>query len=409
MTRERDTVESRRAEVLHVALLTGAHDATYAHGLTRTLVGRGIRVDFIGSDLLDAPFLHKSPLIAFRNLRGNQSEDAPFVEKARRLTLYYFRLVRYAVVSEASIFHILWNNKIEWLDRTVLMLLYRLCGRRVVLTAHNINAAARDGRDTTFKRWTLRYQYRKANHVFVHTRKMREELEQSFDVPPQRISVIPFGINDEAPRSGMTRTDARKSLGIENSDQVGLIFGQIANYKGIEYAVDALPILCERCPNFRLVIAGKVKCEHELYWADIQRMLLQSPYAGRVLLKLGYIPDCDIEMFFSAADVLAMPYVRIYQSGLPFLAYSFGLPVVCTDAGSLSEVVVEGVTGYVCGAADAGAFASAMERFFASPLGNGDPGTRSQIREFAMQRYSWERVADITSQAYGTVRELRES
>jgi glycosyltransferase involved in cell wall biosynthesis len=173
--------------------------------------------------------------------------------------------------------------------------------------------------------------------------------------------------------------------------------------------VHALPILCERYPDYRLVIAGKVKRGHEAYWANIQRAITQSGFSDRVLLRIGHVPDRDIEMFFSAADLLAMPYVRIYQSGLPFLAYSFGLPVVCTDAGSLSEDVLEGVTGCVCRAADAPAFVSAMERFFASSLANCDADTRKNIREFAMQRYSWERVAEITCEAYDAVCGFQES
>ena len=124
------------------------------HGLCSS--GQGISVDFIGSDKLDAPELHRSPLIAFLNLRGDQNEDAPLLRKVVRILTYYARLASYVPRSQAQIFHLLWNNKFEHFDRTALMLYYRLFGKRVVFTAHNVNARKRDGCDSWLNRFTLR-------------------------------------------------------------------------------------------------------------------------------------------------------------------------------------------------------------------------------------------------------------
>jgi hypothetical protein len=65
-----------------------------------------------------------------------------------------------------------WNNKFEYVDRTLLMLYYMLLGKRIVLTAHNVNARRRDSEDTRLDRLTLEAQYRSAAHIFVHTEKM---------------------------------------------------------------------------------------------------------------------------------------------------------------------------------------------------------------------------------------------
>ena len=58
---------------------------------------------------------------------------------------------------------------------------------------------------------------------------------------------------------------------------------------------------------------------------------------GRVLLRADYIPDDETEIYFKAADVLVLPYRQIYQSGVLFLGYSFGLPVLAADVGSLKD------------------------------------------------------------------------
>ena len=133
---------------MRVALLTGGDDRPYALGMAAALAAEGIAVDFIGSDKLDAPQLHDSLLITFLNLRGDQSEDAPLEKKIVRILFYYLRLAKYAFRSRPRIFHILWNNKFEWFDRTVLMLYYRLMGSNLVMTVHNVNAAKRDPKKT---------------------------------------------------------------------------------------------------------------------------------------------------------------------------------------------------------------------------------------------------------------------
>src|SRR4051812_9828605 len=113
-----------------VTLLTGGHDRSYALGLTESLVARGIAVDYIGSDAVDAPELHRSCLINFINLRGDQTTTAPFYQKVLRIVRFYFRLVRYSVTARPRIFHSLWNNKFQFVDTVILMLLYRALGKR---------------------------------------------------------------------------------------------------------------------------------------------------------------------------------------------------------------------------------------------------------------------------------------
>src|ERR1700693_4352964 len=78
-----------RESGVRVALLTGGDDRPYALGMASALAEQGIAVDFIGSDKLDAPQLHESPLITFLNLRGDQREDAPLRTKALRILAYY--------------------------------------------------------------------------------------------------------------------------------------------------------------------------------------------------------------------------------------------------------------------------------------------------------------------------------
>ena len=83
-------------------------------------------------------------------------------------------------------FHLLWNNKLEYFDRTLLLAFYKLLGKRLVFTVHNVNVRQRDGNDSVLNRLTLRCQYRLVDHLFVHTQRMSDELQAEFGVPPSK-------------------------------------------------------------------------------------------------------------------------------------------------------------------------------------------------------------------------------
>jgi glycosyltransferase involved in cell wall biosynthesis len=395
-------VPEGRLDLSEVALLTGGGDRPYALGLATSLVEAGIRLDFIGSDFLDCTELRQQPLVRFLNLRGDNSPGAPLWQKVNRVGHYYVRLLRYAATAEPKVFHILWNNKIELFDRTLLMLYYRLLGKRIVYTVHNVNAAQRDGQDSALNRLTLRVQYHLVHHLFVHTERMKQQMEAEFSVPSDKISVIPFGINNTVPVTALTRADARERLGIGSADKCVLFFGNIAPYKGLEYLVEAMELVLSRVSDCRLVIAGRPKGS-EAYWEAIDKRIDSSPLSERVIKRIEYVPDEDTEIFFKAADVLVLPYTLVFQSGVLFLGYSFGLPVIASDIASLKDDIIEEVTGYACPPADPRALAAMIERYFASDLYRELDRRRGEIQRSAAERNSWTKVASITTRAYRSV------
>jgi glycosyltransferase involved in cell wall biosynthesis len=123
-------------------------------------------------------------------------------------------------------------------------------------------------------------------------------------------------------------------------------------------------------------------------------------------LKADYIPDEETEVYFKAADVLILPYKEIYQSGVLFLAHSFGLPVIASDVGSLKDDIVEGKTGFLFHPEDSSDLARALDRYFASGLYANLGARRRDIQEFAAERHSWDTVAQITMSTYGDLLQI---
>jgi glycosyltransferase involved in cell wall biosynthesis len=387
---------------IHVALLTGGADHPYAYGLSTALIAKVPMLDVIGNNELDCPELHGKPGVTFRNLRGDQRPDATLLRKSARVLVYYASLFRYAASAKPTIFHILWNNKFQYFDRTLLMLYYKALGKKIVLTAHNINAGIRDSNDSRFNRLTLRIQYRLADHIFVHTEQMKRELIEDLGVSGSRASVIPFGINNAVPNTLLNPTQAKRLLGIREEDRAILFFGNIAPYKGLEYLIDAYGKVLAGKNDYRLIIAGRPKnCEE--YWCGIRESFRNDLQTGRVLLRADYIPNDETEVYFKAADVLVLPYKHIYQSGVLFLAQSFGLPVLAANVGSLKDDVVEGKTGFVFRPGDPVDMARAIERYFASELFRDLDNRRKEIRDWATERHSWDVVVQKTMAVYASL------
>jgi D-inositol-3-phosphate glycosyltransferase len=396
------TINHQPSTTPSVSLLTGGGDKPYALGMAAALTSEGISVDFIGSDDLNVPQVVTNPRVNFLNLRGDQRSDASPFAKAGRVLKYYLRLVRYAATAQPKLFHLLWNNKFEFFDRTLLMLYYKLLGKQVVFTAHNINAGKRDSNDSWLNRLSLEIQYELCDHIFVHTRPMKTELVADLRIPEDKVSVIPFGINNTVPNTSLSSPEAKRRLGVNSSDKTLLFFGNIAPYKGLEYLVAAFTELLKKDRTYRLLIVGSPKgCKD--YWNQIRQTIADSGVEDRVIARIEYVPDEATELYFKAADVLILPYTRVFQSGVLFLGYSFGLPAIASDVGSLREEIIEGQTGFVFKSQDSSDLARKIDKYFKSELFRNLETCRTKIKQYANERYSWNKVAAITMAVYSNL------
>jgi D-inositol-3-phosphate glycosyltransferase len=395
---------------IEIGLLTGCQDRPYAFGLAMALVSKGICVEMIGSDEVDSPELHVTPNLRFLNFRGSQRQSENFAAKLSKLLAYYARLIRYAARSKPKTLHILWNNKFEYFDRTLLMAYYKLVGKKIALTAHNVNQARRDGKDSFLNRLTLNIQYGLCDQIFVHTEKMKDELRQDFGVAERKVTVIRHPINDAFPDTDLTPAEAKQQLGVRDSEKAILFFGRIRPYKGIEYLLDAFRLLlADTQANYRLILAGEPKKGSEDYLNEIQKIVKRDFHQGEVIVRIQFIPDEEMEMYLKGADVLVLPYKEIFQSGVLFLAYSFGLPVVATDVGSFREEIVEGSTGFLCKPGDPADLAKAIERYFASDLYKNLKVRRQKLKDYAEANHSWRAVAELTCSEYAKILERNPS
>jgi D-inositol-3-phosphate glycosyltransferase len=394
---------NKRISSTKVTLFTGGIDRHYACALGKAIASSGIALDVVSSPEMGSCEMRNLDNVRFLALYATQRQNQNLFRKLGSRIAVYVRIICYAASSSPQIFHILWNYKFPYFDRTLLLLYYKLLGKKLVFTAHNVNAAERDGVDSLLNRLTLRIQYRLVDHLFVHTKDMKDQLVRKFGISQGKVTVIPFGVGDMVPQSSLTPAEAKRKLGLGKSDRVILFFGRITPYKGIDLLADAFGRIAPHDRSYKLIIAGQPIRESARHWEEVRRKIESSPMREQVVQEIRYIADHEMETYFKAADVLVLPYRQIFQSGVLFMSHNFGLPVIATDVGTLRDDILEGANGYVCRPDDPDDLARSLEGYFSSELFRNLDERRGDIQNSVRLSHSWEFVAKTTGDIYARV------
>ena len=161
-----------------------------------------------------------------------------------------------------------------------------------------------------------------------------------------------------------------------------LYFGIIRDYKGFDILLNAIAELKDSGLDFHLLAGGECYGSDEKYTQLISNLGI----ADYITWHNKYIPDSEVSNYFSAADVVALPYRTASQSGVAQIAYSYDLPVIVTKVGGLPEIVDEGQSGFTIEPENPKELANILEK-------NLKVGTflemATYIKKFK-QKFSWE-------------------
>jgi glycosyltransferase involved in cell wall biosynthesis len=242
-----------------------------------------------------------------------------------------------------------------------------------------------------FDRTLTRYAFRQADGFLVQSASVEQDLQDFW--PGAKYRLAPHPVYDMFGE----RTDreaARQKLGI-HSRHVALFFGYVRGYKGLDVLLTAMGTL-DPSLDVELVVAGEFYDDRRKY----DDLISALPAGTRITIRAEYTPTERVREYFSAADVVILPYRSATQSGIAQIAYNFEVPVIATDVGGLAEVVRDGVTGFVVPAGDAGALARAMEAIF-----HGDTAERFGRNVRAERaKYSWEQMVETIEDLAGELR-----
>jgi glycosyltransferase involved in cell wall biosynthesis len=217
---------------------------------------------------------------------------------------------------------------------------------------------------------------RSASMYITHSESDRKLLVEKYRMGPEKIHVVPMGLYDHY--SGMDKAAARQMLGVDG-DNVILSFGLIRPYKGIPYLIKAFGELPEATArSSRLLLVGEI-------WEDraaVEGAIAACPYRDRITLVDRYVSDDEVPRYFSAADVVVLPYLRASQSAVAHVAMAFGRPIIVSRVGGLQESMADYAGTYFVPPADPAAIREAIMR-----IGSERPGP------FEPPRRGWDEIA----------------
>lgn len=184
---------------------------------------------------------------------------------------------------------------------------------------------------------STRWLYRRATaHIVTTGDALRQQLHRDNGYPLERMTSVRTGI-DLARFRPMARSEMRKKLGVDDRPTLGVL-ATLRDWKGHQQLLEAMVILRERFPEWRLLMIGdgpeRVRLE-----ASVDALDLRS--SVRLIGNQENVPE-----WLSALDLFTLPSYG--SEGVPqgiMQAMACGLPVVATPVGAVGEAVRDGITG----------------------------------------------------------------
>lgn len=184
-----------------------------------------------------------------------------------------------------------------------------------------------------------------SDRLIVMNQKGREFLIRNYNIPDQKIDIIPHGI-PEIPF--VDPNYYKDQFGVEDK-LVLLTFGLLSPNKGIEYVIEALPVIVEKYPNVVYIILGAThphvkRNDGETYRLKLQRLAKSLGVEKNVIFYNRFVGEEQLMEFISSADIYITPYLNKEQITSGTLAYACGAgkPVISTPYWHAGELLSEG-------------------------------------------------------------------
>ncbi|HVU38137.1 MAG TPA: glycosyltransferase [Opitutales bacterium] len=214
-----------------------------------------------------------------------------------------------------------------WLDVKIVTQVFR---RPIVWSLHNLHSHERTTAAEARERAVQRFFARRATLIRVFSQGTVARTAALLEVNAVKLRVVPVGNYINYYRNEISPSTARTRLGLAHDDFVLLWLGSIRPYKGLHELLEAFRLVAKS--NWRLVVAGRPYIED--YAREIA-VLAQSD--SRIQLHFRFIPLDELQVYYNAADAVALPFVEVENTSSLVVAMGFRKPIVAPDLGIIGE------------------------------------------------------------------------
>ena len=255
---------------------------------------------------------------------------------------------------------------------------------KIVYICHNVFPHERFPMDKKLTRMALK----SADRYILHA---EGEVKDLLSIKPDaayKVQVHPTyqAFNFE----NMDMATAREKLSVNKDEKLMLFFGFVREYKGLRHLLKAAAILKSDYYKDKKMPVVYVVGDFDGNKDEYIKLIDELGIVDEVKIIDGYVPDKEVEKYFSAANLVVLPYESATQSGIVQIAYGFRKPVIVTRVGGLPEVVEDDVTGRIVEPFDDEALAKAIYDYFEDD--KQEAYTRGIIEH--EYRFSWDRMVE---------------
>ncbi len=369
---------------LHIALIepVGGHGGMdyYDYGLAAALGRRGIKVIYCTSEETN-PQVHENVTthLLFKRVWSTKNK---FVRLLRYIT-GLSRSIKQAKKAGCHIVHFQ-LFELSWLNFIVLMIT-RMKRMKIVVTLHDIESF-----HLRSSKLVDRLCAKRIDEMIVHNQICKELVLQKLNLP--EIHVIPHGNYIGMVKECEELDPTKDKLNL-------LFFGQIKEVKGLDILLRALGRLKKDDIKVHLTIAGKPwKTELTKY----QQLIQQLGITEMVTTNFHYIPNEKVHQYYEQADLVVLPYRRIYQSGVLLMSMSMGRPVIASDLDSFKEVIEDGRNGFLFDQENDESLALKLKAIMDRK--EDLPKISANAMKDMMEHFNWDNIATQTEKVYFRLR-----
>lgn len=311
--------------------------AQHVYDLTSALAETGEDVHLVTVGSNDAPQFETVNGVRVHRVYPYQVSSHGFVNWVTQLNVAMLERA-VSVINDEGAFHLVHSH--DWLVAYAARAVKHAFRLPMVATIHATEYGRNYGLHNDMQRhisdveWWLIYE---SWRVICCSNYMKGELQHVFQVPDDKLRIIPNGVNTSSFQ--LRNSNFRREDYAAPEEQIVLYVGRLVREKGVQVLIDAIPHILKYRPNTKFIIAGRGPYENAL-----RSQAAVNGVASRVYFT-GYVSDDLRNALYSWASVAAFPSLYEPFGIVALEAMAAQAPVVVSDTGGLGEIVRHGVDG----------------------------------------------------------------
>ena len=210
---------------------------------------------------------------------------------------------------------------------------------KIVMTVHGIFPKSLGW----FRHFSLQAVYNEADAILLHSEPGVKYFNENYTTKCPKY-MITSAFRDEDDYIPVDKAEAKRMLGIPVDKKVVLSFGTIREDKTIDVLYKAFPEALKKNSDLFLLSAGTLNVKEKEYYTSLAD---KCRVTGAAKIDFDYVSKEMEPIYYSAADILALPYSYISQSGVAYCGLLFNLPMVATDIPRLDLMAKKGINAEI--------------------------------------------------------------